>query len=326
DPLAHLQEYFGRTTDRLTLYCWYMGQKWADTDVPWHYALVMFAVTVPLGLHALGVLGMISGSRDSEHRSEGSESRNRPHRQFAVVRDFLTRTPLGGSARLQLVALNVVWPLVFFALPGITVYDGARLFLMVFPLWTVFIGRGGQSLWNDIAARGNTRVATSVVALVLALQSYGVVTMHPVQLSYYNVLVGGLRGASRLGFETTYWGDSVTRSLLNQVQPEWAHGPVYFAPVLHPFQLAELQTQAPELLVQLVPFDEAHAWNARRLVVFRRRADSWPSLTPAPPDSVRRADVTRQGVELSGFYEIGRGAFGEEPPGMLGQLSSGHAQ
>ncbi|MGD9855896.1 MAG: ArnT family glycosyltransferase [Planctomycetaceae bacterium] len=325
DPVAHVSEYLGRTTDRLTLYCWYMDHKWADTDVPWHYPLVMFAVTVPIGLHALGVLGLCGlgqcpeeSRRTPEEELQISDFRFAiPNLQFAILRQTLTRCAHRDSARQNLLALNVFWPLAFFALPGITVYDGARLFLMVFPLWGVFIGRGGQLLWKRLAVRWNPRRATVAIGLLLALQSYGTIAMHPVQLSYYNLLVGGLRGASRLGFEVTYWGDSVTRSLLREVEPEWADGPVYVAPVLHPFQLQELHTQTPELHVTLTPFDEARAWNVRRLLINRRRADSWRSLTPEPPNSRLRAEVKREGVQLSGFYEIERGTFGEEPPGPL---------
>ncbi len=49
------------------------------------------------------------------------------------------------------------------------------------------------------------------MALVIG-QGYGVVTIHPFGLSYYNLLVGGLPGAERLGLELTYWGDAVDRT------------------------------------------------------------------------------------------------------------------
>ncbi len=316
DPVAHLGEYFGRTTERLTLYCWYMGQKWADTDVPWHYPLVMFVVTVPAGLHALGLWGLL-GDRVSGFVLRRSEHLRRSDKADDADRNPKTESPAPTSDKLSrvhsLIALNVFWPLAFFALPGITVYDGTRLFLMVFPLWAVLIGRGGQLLWDVLAVGWNLRFATPIMAAFLAAQSYGVVAMHPVQLSYYNLLAGGLRGASRLGFETTYWGDSVTRSLLQRIGPEVATGPLFMAPVLHPFQLRELQRQAPNLHTPLVPFDEHRDDDVRRLLVFRRRADSWPSLTPAPPHSRLRAEVSREGVQLSGFYEIAPGAFGQSP-------------
>ncbi len=36
---------------------------------------------------------------------------------------------------------------------------------------------------------------------------------HPHQASYYNELIGGVRGATRAGFETTYWGDGFRDAL-----------------------------------------------------------------------------------------------------------------
>ncbi len=298
DPAEHLSEYLGRTTDRLTLYCWYMGHKWADTDVPWHYPAVMFAVTVPLGLQALGMIGLLKSRR---HAPSDEQIKGKLPNQFDTRITFL-------------IAINVFWPLAFFALPGITVYDGTRLFLMVFPLWAILIGRGGSLLWEWLATRWSPRSATITMSALLLLQSYGTIAMHPVQLSYYNLLVGGLRGASQLGFETTYWGDSVTRSMLQNIASNDSETPVFVAPVLHPFQLNELQSQAAELDARLMPFDDNQPWDVRRVLVIRRRADSWESLTPEPPGSTLGSELVRAGVQLSGVYEIERGTFGNKSP------------
>src|SRR5262249_21143032 len=59
-----LWEYFGRSTNRVELHCWYIGQKFADRDVPWHYPWVMFAVTMPVGLLAAGGYGLIKLRHD----------------------------------------------------------------------------------------------------------------------------------------------------------------------------------------------------------------------------------------------------------------------
>jgi hypothetical protein len=45
----------------------------------------------------------------------------------------------------------------------------------------------------------------------------GVARYHPYELSYYNALVGGLRGAHRLGFETEYWGDVFNQQAVDAV-------------------------------------------------------------------------------------------------------------
>jgi hypothetical protein len=291
DPVAHLVEYFGRATDRQTLYCWYVNHKWADVDVPWHYPLVMFAVTVPVGLHLLGLLGVFT-RRLADKMVDGSD----------------VASAAGGPVFPHgLLLMNVVWPLVFFALPGITVYDGTRLFLMAFPLWAVFIGAGGAQLMHWMSQRWSPRKAVLVMAGLLAAQSYGVIAMHPLGLSYYNLLTGGPRGAAKLGFEATYWGDSVTRSLLDQIADQMQPGEVlHVAPVLHPFQLEELRAQCPilrERNIVLRPYDDALDEPVRTVLVIRRRADSWASLTPAPEGRLL-SETVRGGVQLSTVYEV----------------------
>jgi hypothetical protein len=167
--------------------------------------------------------------------------------------------PLWKDARLQLVLLAVLFPLALFSWPGVAVYDGERLFLMVFPLWAIVAGCGGQWAYERLRQRWSARKSVSILAAFLALQAYGVVALHPCYLSYYNLVVGGLRGADRLGLETTYWGDSVTRPLLQAVAENVPAGSaVAVAPVLHQFQLVDLEEQSPILRrrgIKLVPFE-----------------------------------------------------------------------
>jgi len=251
----------------------------------------MFAVTVPLGLHLVGLLGVFAQQFPADP-ADGNA--------VACANDA-PAFPRG------LLLLNVVWPLVFFALPGITVYDGTRLFLMVFPLWAIFVGAGGAGLMHYMARRWSRRRAAAVVAIVLAMQSYGLVRMHPLGLSYYNALIGGLHGAAALGFETTYWGDSVTRSLLNEIADAMEPGSVlHVAPVLHPFQLEELTAQSPVLRergIELRAYDDTTGETIRTVLLIRRRADAWDSLTPAPAGRLL-CEVVRDGVQLSADYEL----------------------
>ncbi len=244
DPVLHFREYFARTTGRAILNCYYLGQVWADKDVPWHYPFVMFAVTVPIGLHLLGVIGALGKLTRSV--SEGLLT-PAPRSRFGLVCE----------PREQLLLAAVLFPLVLFALPGVAVYDGERLFLVSYPMWAVLIGRGAEVAMSHLrrkAELGQWRFAASrsirgaILASCLLTQSIGVIVMHPCQLSYYNLLVGGSRGADWLGFERTYWGDSVTRSFLRRVAASVSEGDtIAVSPVLHQFQLDELLTQSPIL-------------------------------------------------------------------------------
>jgi hypothetical protein len=263
DPLHHLREYFARTTSRAELHCFYLGQVWADKEAPWHYPFVMFAVTVPIGLHLLGLLSLFG-------------------------RGSILRQP-----REQLVFAATVFPLILFALPGVAVYDGERLFLVSYPLWGVFIGKGASLAWNWLEqkvhdgrfrALANVRVRVATAVLFFAAQAIGLVTTHPCQLSYYNLLVGGLSGAERLGFERTYWGDSFTRRLLTEVAAAVPKGStIAVSPVLHQFQLDEILTQSPILRacrIQLIASSDARRQTKVRIageLIFCRKADLLPN-------------------------------------------------
>lgn len=230
-PFDHLQQYLGRTTNRATLYVWYFGQSVADRDVPWHYPWLMFLATVPIGLHALGVCGL-----------------------------FGPETRAWRSPRELLILACLVFPLGLFSIPGIAVYDGERLFSFVFPLWAVLIGRGAQNSWRWAASRMSPRWAGLGLGAFFAAQSCGLWVTAPCWLSYYNLAVGGLPGAAKMGLQVSYWGDGVTRTLLaevaSHVPPEASIGAI---PSLYDSQWPELWRQAPPLKrrdVQYVPWSE----------------------------------------------------------------------
>jgi hypothetical protein len=288
DPLGHLKEFFARTTERPTLYCFYWGERWADRDVPWHYPWVMFAVVVPLGLQLLGLLGVVSRWNDSPAESD----------HVRGCRD----------ARLQLVLLAMLVPLAVFSVPGIRVYDGERLFGVVFPLWAVVMGRGGALLWRYAIHRLPVPTGGLVVAALIAVQGWGILAYHPCQLSFYSLAVGGLSGADRLGFERTYWADSLTDSFQRRIVEAVPRGStIDVAPVLHPFYLSHLLEQSPILTaaeIQLAAYDDKQPGRSRYVLMFHRKADPWGSLLPPPEGTETLAEMKRGDVPLATVYRL----------------------
>ena len=284
DPLEHLREYVGRTADRAPLNVWYFGTQYADRAVPWHYPLVMFLVTVPAGLHVLGACGLFGRGRSADQ-----------------------------AAREQLLLAAIAVPLIVFSWPGIAVYDGARLFLVVFPLWAVFIGRGGAVVLRWLKRRLRTAVATTVMVVFVLVQAVGTVLVQPAYLSYYNLLAGGLPGARTLGLELSYWGDSMTRELLREVAERVPAGAtIDFTPVLEPRQLDFLLAQAPilrERKIDLRPFEDRflETGDTRYLLYFHRHADIARPFHQAPPGGRLLAEVRRQGVQLAALYAFDEG-------------------
>lgn len=269
DLPGRLSRYLGTGVDRITIRTLYFGTVYADKDVPWHYPWFYFAVTVPVGLHLLGLWGAWNGIRRSAEKLPllllGSIG------MFLVL--FSTRTP---------------------------VYDGERLFLAAFPLWAILIGLGFADLWGRFARKGHL-----ALGLALAAQAYGVVMIHPYGLSYYNLLVGGLPGAEKLGLELTYWGDAVDKDLLNRLagtaKPDETAA---LAPTLAPEQ-GKVNTTRAMAKVPIILADQDQAGRSKWLVVSRREA-YWP------PEVRKRVETdpavivrSRQGVWLSRLIRSG---------------------
>ena len=175
--------------------------------------------------------------------------------------------------------------------------------LVSFPLWAVLIGRGGGIVASWLTTKVSPRIATIGLSLLLAGQAIGLAAYRPAYLSYYNLLVGGLAGAERLGFEPTYWGDSVTSDLLDAAaQAVPAGGTLAVAPVLHQFQLDDLSSQSPALRernVRLVEYGTPDAASADALLVFERRSSMNADLRRRLATAEPIAAVERQTVRLA---------------------------
>lgn len=294
DPVQHLIEYFSRATERSSLNCFYFFEKFADRDVPWHYPFVMFAVTMPLGFLVAGLIGMINRTGDENSR-----------RALA-------------DRRTQLIFGAWLMPLAVFAIPGVTVYDGVRLFLMSFPLFAIFVGLGAMRIFESTQRRNGEFVSALLVVASLTGPIYNIITLHPCQLSYYSEAVAGLWKADELGFEITYWGDSVSPDFLTRGLRELPEGATLeIAPVLHPLQLEFMRQHSglrrrPDLVLKA--YDDQRDDLSPYVLVIRRKADPWDSLSPPPPGTKRLAVEEKQGVILTELLQL-PDRRGQESPG-----------
>ena len=83
---------------------------------------------------------------------------------------------------------------------------------------------------TGVRTRGMGAVIFVVVAVALLIP--GMVACgryYPYCLSYYSEVIGGLRGAARLGMEVTYWGDAYGGAREFMSRPENAHARFYAA-------------------------------------------------------------------------------------------------
>jgi hypothetical protein len=280
-PIANLRLFLASGVNRQAVNVFYAGRVWADRQAPWHYPAVTFVVALPLGLLLLGSLGIWA-------RRRGWSSQ--PH--------------------LALVAGAWLFVLAVFSCPGVPVYDGVRLFLMAFPLWAVWVGVGAKWLVEHPALpRLSRRVRLVGLGLFLVLQAAGLVLYHPCQLSHYSLLVGGLAGAERLGFEVSYWGDAIREPLLERAVAECRGRPILLAPHLAPWQADSITLSSPALLdaeTQLVGWDPGRPESAaqcRCAVVYHRRANL-DVIRWALAEGRVVAEYRKQGVWLARLIQL----------------------
>jgi 4-amino-4-deoxy-L-arabinose transferase-like glycosyltransferase len=273
DTLARFHAYLSTSVHRTTINVEYFGQVLTDRDVPWHYPWVYFALTVPVGLQILGVIGLAS-----------------------------SRPKCSGDRFAWLLAATIGGFLLLFS-TRVPVYDGERLFLHVFPAWAMLIGLGFSRLWQRWA---KNYAACLVLAGFLVAQGYGVLAIHPFGLSYYNLLTGGLAGAEKLGLELTFWSDAVDRVLLDRLAAEAHPGArAALAPTLYPGQ-GILTTTAALVRREVILGDDDAAGSAEWLLLSRRRAYWKPAVIARLQSPEGRCVLTRsrQGVWLSALWHF----------------------
>jgi hypothetical protein len=181
DPKLGIADYLGAGLERTEgiggkIQTEYFGQIFTYRG-PWHYPFVWTAIVIPPTL----LLSIVAGLFDRR------------------------RGELIGFCLLNAAVLYAA-----LLVPSAPMHDGVRLFLAVFPFFAVLSGIGTAFLADRLGRllpsnfRQTTALVTTVVLLALFLPAAGaVVRTHPYQLSYFNLLIGGIQGAAEQGLEVT---------------------------------------------------------------------------------------------------------------------------
>lgn len=121
-----------------------------------------------------------------------------------------------GSARgrFWLVSLwvAVLFPLMYVAIRGSTLYDGIRHLLFVCPPLVVLAAAGWMTVFRWTNGSGTRFVLAAVLIAGLLEPLVFQLRNHPNQIVYFNQLVGGPKGAFGR-FELDYWGNSLLQAV-----------------------------------------------------------------------------------------------------------------
>jgi len=290
DPVGHATQYVQGATDRAAVSVWFCGQKYTDQTVPWYYVLAYFWWSVPFKLHLVTFAGYFG-------------------KPATPVAEPVVKTPFLRSRitfRELVLMVHAVWPLCFFCLPGISVYDCERLWLPAIPIWMVLFGRGSEFILRRLQGwwpAGGTLICYAFLGLTLA-QCLMLNRFAPAYLSYYSGTALGMSGAVRGDYERNYWGDAINRALLEELTRKVPRDTsVAMSPVLHQFQLEEYWRQSPILKQHGTHFTPYTATGEEKyLLLFRRLADLPSELHGDPEGWELLAENEIDGMQLAALY------------------------
>jgi hypothetical protein len=178
----------------------YSHQVLYSHQLPWYYPFFLVGVTTPEPLIILALLGIVSLVKTRAHQS--------------AVALFL---------------LNGTFILLLGVMPGAVLHDGIRQMLSVLPFIAVLAGAGFHlvATWlqcfaqNRLDFRGIGNMPAKIYGILFLLLGFNpaldLYLSHPYQLSFYNRLVGGIRGAYERGLETTYFLEALTPEFLRMM-------------------------------------------------------------------------------------------------------------
>jgi Dolichyl-phosphate-mannose-protein mannosyltransferase len=175
---------------------YWFGHLYVTSQLPWYYPFWLVGVTTPESILGLAL--------------------------FAVARvPFCQQRPA-----LMLLVMNALFVPLMGLLPGAVLHDGVRQLLSTFPFLAALAGVGfhglleltktwaGKKRLLQNVHRLGSKILVGGFLVLLFPAAFDIFLYHPYELSYYNRLIGGARGAYEKGLEVTYFMEAFTPDFL----------------------------------------------------------------------------------------------------------------
>ena len=264
----------------------YLNQLYYTDQLPWYYPFFMVGVTTPEPVLLLSVIGIISIVWLAERKS-------------TVV----------------LFVLNAVFLITLGLLPGAVMHDGVRQLLSALPFIAALAGVGFFVIARWLRAIGSgepfrtvkhtgAKISVSLILLLLFPPVIDLYLLHPFELSFYNRIVGGVRGAYERGLEATYSMEAFTPVFINALNESLPQNAVLNASFAN-FMFSYYQKEG-----RLRPdIKFADNWPFNYYVLLNRRS----VLQPRERALFNQSDRAYLSVSLAGVPLVG--VFVTEKPG-----------
>jgi hypothetical protein len=185
----------------------FFGKLYYTSQLPWYYPFFLLGITTPEPILVLALFGIGLTYWLDEQRSG-----------------------------MVLFLFNALFIPAMGLLPGAVLHDGVRQLLSGIPFLVGLAGGGFYMLMRFLKAQAakihaarrikhiELKIVASGLVLLLFPAAVDLFVYHPFELSYYNRLIGGTRGAYDRGLEVTYFMEAFNpeflRYLNNKLSPK----------------------------------------------------------------------------------------------------------
>jgi hypothetical protein len=195
----------------------------------------------------------------------------------------------------RLFTLFLIWllfPVLRHCLPGAFHYDGVRHFLVFIVPFSFFAAIGVDYLIKNSKVLG---ISTCILALIINI--FWLYHLHPYQTTYFNLLVGGLKGAQekKIEYSFDYWLNSYREAsvwLNNNAKPNSFY-------IAYPYQ--ELFSYYP-LRQDIKPTTLENISPNTYIIFVPREIKGWDNIQNFIKNSKLVYQINRQGGEVLSIY------------------------
>ncbi len=196
DTLIRILDFLKFNTTHQLTSVYYFGKLYQGISAPFHYPFAMVFFTLPISIIISSILSLIF-----------------------IIKGIRSK-PIG-----ILILINALIPLLITALPSSPTYDGIRLFMPAFPFIAIMSGIGFGKIieWLDkksplyFSLKNISLIPYVFILILFIIGLLEIYLIHPYELSYYNQLIGGVKGAYQKGMETTYWGEVINNDVTKYI-------------------------------------------------------------------------------------------------------------